>query len=102
MRWLLAFVFVCGVSVFAEDYLTEGVDSGRTGWLKNEKVFTTSNVGSMKLLWKIKVTARHGRCTTLCTRHRLRRHDGPGRARTRDLSPASRMSVCAIDVATGR
>src|SRR5436190_14745546 len=57
MRWLLAFVFVCGVSVFAEDYLTEGVDSGRTGWLKNEKVFTISNVGSMKLLWKIKVNS---------------------------------------------
>ena len=57
MRWLLAFVLVCGVSVFAEDYLTEGVDNGRTGWLKNEKVFTTANVGSMKLLWKIKVNS---------------------------------------------
>ena len=57
MRWLLAFVLVGGVSVFAEDYLTEGVDNGRTGWLKNEKIFTTGNVGSMKLLWKIKVNS---------------------------------------------
>ena len=57
MRWLLAFMLVCGVSVFAEDYLTEGVDHGRTGWMKNEKVFTTANVGSMKLLWKIKVNS---------------------------------------------
>ena len=57
MRWLLASVLVCGVSVFAEDYLAEGVDNRRTGWLKNEKVFTTANVGSMKLLWKIKVNS---------------------------------------------
>ena len=57
MRWLLAFVLMGGVSVFAEDYLAEGVDNGRTGWLKNEKIFTTANVGSMKLLWKIKVNS---------------------------------------------
>ena len=50
MRWLVAFMLVGVVSVCAEDYLTEGVDNGRTGWLKNEKVFTTANVASMKLL----------------------------------------------------
>ncbi len=57
MRWLLALALVGSVSVFAEDYLTEGVDNGRTGWLKNEKVLNTTNVGTMKLLWKVKINS---------------------------------------------
>ena len=101
MRWLLAFVFVCGVSVFAEDYLTEGVDNGRTGWLKNEKVFTTSNVGSMKLLWKIKVNSTPRQMHNLfAPRHRLGRHDGPRRAELAIFAGISD-ELYAIDVATG-
>ena len=46
---------LAGVSLSATDYLTDGVDNGRTGWLKDEKIFNTTNVRSMKLLWKIKV-----------------------------------------------
>ena len=33
----------------------EGVDNGRTGWMKDEKVFNTTNVKDMKLLWKVKL-----------------------------------------------
>jgi outer membrane protein assembly factor BamB len=39
----------------ATDFLTEGVDIGRTGWVRDEKVFTPANAGSMKLLWKVKL-----------------------------------------------
>src|SRR5688572_13401121 len=39
----------------ASDFLTEGVDNARTGWVRDEKVFTKANVGSMKLLWKVKL-----------------------------------------------
>src|SRR3954469_23733177 len=39
----------------AVDFLTEGFDIGRTGWVREEKVFTTANVGSMKLSWKLKL-----------------------------------------------
>ena len=86
MRWLLALVLVAGVSVSAEDYLTEGVDNGRTGWLKNEKIFTTANVGSMKLLWKTKVNSTPRQMHNLfAPRHRLRRHDAARRARAGDL-----------------
>src|SRR5689334_348848 len=35
----------------AIDYLTEGGDAARTGWLRNERSFTTANVSSLKLLW---------------------------------------------------
>jgi outer membrane protein assembly factor BamB len=50
-----ALVVSAGATVCATDFLTEGVDTERTGWVKDEKVFTTANVGSSKLLWKIKL-----------------------------------------------
>ena len=37
------------------DYLTEGPDVGRTGWVRDEKVFTKANVKDSKLLWKVKL-----------------------------------------------
>jgi outer membrane protein assembly factor BamB len=43
------------VTTGAVDFLTEGVDNGRTGWVRDEKIFTIGNVGSTKLLWKLKL-----------------------------------------------
>lgn len=55
-KTLVAVALACvGATVSATDILTEGVDIGRTGWVKDEKVFTTANVGSSKLLWKLKL-----------------------------------------------
>lgn len=51
----LVMVMAGGWSVFAIDYTMEGGDPGRTGWLKEEKGFTSTNVRNMKLLWKIKL-----------------------------------------------
>ena len=52
---LLAAVICSTATAFASDYVTHGVDPGRTGWIKDEKVFTKANVGKMKLLWKVKL-----------------------------------------------
>ncbi len=41
--------------VTATDYLTEGVDSQRTGWLRDEKVISKTNAGQIRLLWKAKL-----------------------------------------------
>ena len=57
IRTALAVALICGAVVSGEDYLTEGIDNGRTGWLKNETVFNTTNVRTMKLLWKVKVNS---------------------------------------------
>ena len=46
------------VPLVASDYLTEGNDPGRTGWMKDEKVFTLANVKDMKLLWKVKLESQ--------------------------------------------
>ena len=57
--WCLAAVatlsVAAGVATLASDILTEGVDNARTGWVRDEKVFTTSNVAQSKLLWKVKL-----------------------------------------------
>jgi outer membrane protein assembly factor BamB len=41
--------------LWGTDYLADGPDNGRTGWVQDEKVFNTTNVKSMKPLWKIKL-----------------------------------------------
>ena len=46
------------ISLMASDYLTEGNDPGRTGWMKDEKVFTLANVKDMRLLWKVKLESQ--------------------------------------------
>src|SRR4051812_2290958 len=56
IRHVLAVLLICaGGSGLASDFLTEGVDIGRTGWVKDETIFTTANVASSKLLWKLKL-----------------------------------------------
>jgi hypothetical protein len=52
---LIGIIIFCSVLGWAADYLADGPDSGRTGWVKGEKVFNTTNVKTMKLLWKIKL-----------------------------------------------
>ncbi len=52
-----ALTLSCGVG-WGVDYLTEGVDAARTGWLRGEKVFNLQNVGGMKLLWKTKLDSQ--------------------------------------------
>ena len=46
------------IPLVASDYLTEGNDPGRTGWMKDEKAFTLANVKDMKLLWKVKLESQ--------------------------------------------
>ena len=48
-------LLLSGVTGAATDILTEGVDIARTGWVRDEKIFTKANVGSMKLQWKVKL-----------------------------------------------
>lgn len=52
---VVAALLMSGATLWASDFLMNGPDSGRTGWMKDEKVFNTTNVKGMKLLWKIKL-----------------------------------------------
>ncbi len=52
----IAAVLTLGCSVsWAADWLTDGGDSKRTAWQRDETIFTKQNVGDTKLLWKLKL-----------------------------------------------
>ena len=52
-----ALVLSAGTTLLGTEFLTGGIDHGRTGWVKDEKIFTPANVGSTKLLWKLKLNS---------------------------------------------
>ena len=37
------------------DYTTDGADIERSGWVKDEKILTRQNVGTLKLKWKLEI-----------------------------------------------
>ena len=86
----------------ASDFLTEGVDTARTGWVRDEKVFTRDNVGRMKLLWKLtlesKPRAMHNLFAPLIA-ERVTTSQG-----TREIGVVAGVSddLFGIDVATGQ
>src|SRR5260370_13841925 len=53
-RMLIAAAFGSAL-VGGADWLTDGANTQRTAWQKDEKILTTRNVKDMKLLWKIKL-----------------------------------------------
>jgi outer membrane protein assembly factor BamB len=58
-RLTVAALLACaGATAFATDFLMEGVDNARTGWVRDEKIFSTANVGSTSLLWKITLDSK--------------------------------------------
>ena len=95
-------LLLSGVTGGASDFLTEGVDNARTGWVRDEKIFTKANVGSMKLLWKVKLEstprAMHNLFAPLVA-ERVTTAQGP-----RELAVVAGVSddLFGIDVATGR
>ena len=102
-RQLFAVILICfSGTIWAADFLTEGVDNGRTGWVKDEKIFTTANVGGMKLLWKLKLEstprAMHNLFAPLIA-ERVTTAQG-----TRELGVVAGVSddLFGIDIATGR
>ena len=98
----LVLLLLSTVTAGAVDFLTEGVDNGRTGWVRDEKVFTPGNVASMKLLWKVKLEstprAMHNLFAPLVA-ERVTTPEG-----TRQLAVVAGVSddLFGIDVATGR
>src|SRR5436190_8848124 len=52
---ILGGVLISCAVAWGADYLMEGADNGRTGWLKADNSFNVENVRNMKLLWKTKL-----------------------------------------------
>jgi len=103
MKKLVAGLVLCaGATLCATDFLTEGVDKERTGWVKDEKIFTLQNVGSTKLLWKLKLEstprAMHNLFAPLIA-ERVQTADG-----TKEVGVVAGVSddLFGVDVATGK
>ena len=98
----LVILLLSGVTTGAADFLMEGVDNARTGWVRDEKIFTKANVASSKLLWKLKLEstprAMHNLFAPLVA-ERVTTGDG-----TRELAVVAGVSddLFGIDVATGK
>ncbi len=98
---LAAALIAAGLTGSATDFLSEGVDNARTGWVRDEKIFTTANVGSTKLLWKLKLEstprAMHNLFAPLVA-ERVTTPQGP-----RELAVVAGVSddLYGIDVSTG-
>jgi len=98
----IAVLLLSGITRATTDFLTEGVDAARTGWVRDEKVFTPANVGSSKLLWKLKLESKpramHNLFAPLVA-ERVTTPDG-----TRELAVVAGVSddLFGVDVATGR
>src|SRR5437016_11402582 len=52
---VLGLVLISCAVAWSADYLMEGADNGRTGWLKGDNSFSVDNVRKMKLQWKAKL-----------------------------------------------
>jgi hypothetical protein len=98
----IAVVLLSAITGSASDFLTEGVDHARTGWVRDEKVFTPANVGSTKLLWKLKLDSKpramHNLFAPLVA-ERVTTSDG-----ARELAVVAGVSddLFGIDVVSGR
>ena len=103
MQRLLAILLVCGTSpLWATDILTEGVDHERTGWVKNETVFTPANVGSMKLLWSLKLDSTPRAMHNLFAPLIAERVTTPTGSREVGVVAGVSDDLFGIDIATGR
>src|SRR5665213_1367080 len=47
-------ILCCGIGLLrASDWTTDGGDTQRSGWQKDEHILTTTNVKDLKILWKV-------------------------------------------------
>jgi outer membrane protein assembly factor BamB len=98
----LVLILSAGMTAVASDFLAEGVDSARTGWVRDEKIFTPATVAQTTLLWKVKLEstsrAMHNLFAPLVA-ERVTTADGP-----RELAVVAGVTddLFGIDVATGK
>src|SRR4030095_3803408 len=100
-KLFLTALLLSGASLGASDYLTGGGDPGRTGWMKDEKVFTAANVKGMKLLWKVKLESTPRAMHNLFAPLIAERVTTPQGTREMAVVAGVRDDLFGIDVATG-
>jgi len=84
------------------DYTTDGADIERSGWVRNEKILTKQNVGTLKLKWKLETgnqpRALHGLMPVLV----IGQLNTPGGVRQVGIVNGISDNLYAFDVETGK
>jgi hypothetical protein len=103
MRKLLigAVLTLGGITAYGADWLTDGGNSQRTAWQKDEKTFTTANVKDMKLLWKLKLDNQPKVMHSLFPPLIIGRLNTPGGPKQVAIEAGSSDNIYAIDVEKG-
>ena len=100
--FIVLVVAFAGVLAWSADYLADGPDNGRTGWVRDEKVFNTTNVRNMSLLWKIKLDSSAREMHNLFPPIILSSVATSGRAKELAIAAGISDDLFAIDTATGQ
>jgi outer membrane protein assembly factor BamB len=101
-KLLIAAVFTLGCrSAYGADWLTDGGNSQRTAWQKDERTFTTANVKDMKLLWKLKLDNQPKVMHSLFPPLIIGRLNMPGGPKQVAIEAGSSDNIYAIDVEKG-
>jgi outer membrane protein assembly factor BamB len=87
--------------VGAADWLTDGANSQRTAWQKDEKILTLQNVKDMKLLWKLKLDNEPRQMHSLFPPLIMERVNTPGGVKQIAIETGVSDNIYAIDVEKG-
>ena len=79
----------------ASDFLTEGVDNARTGWVRDEKIFTTANVGEHEAAVEAEAREHAARDAQPVRAARRRARRPRRRARARSPSSPASPTICS-------
>ena len=97
----LTAVFLLGLPSAAADWLTDGGDSKRNNWQKDEHILTKENVGKMQLLWKRKLDNEPRQMHSLLEPLVIGRIDTPQGPKEMVIQAGVSDNVYALDARTG-
>src|SRR5712692_7610398 len=98
---LFSTLILASVLAWSAEWLTDGGNSQRTAWQKDEKILTTANVKNMKLLWKIKLDNEPRQMHSLFPPLIIERVNTPGGPKQVLIEAGVSDNIYAIDVEKG-
>ncbi len=102
-RFLMVACLVAGAApAFCADWLTDGGNSYRTAWQKDEKILNTANVKGMKLLWKIRLDNQPRQMHSLFPPLIIERVNTPAGPKQLAIEAGVSDNIFAIDVEKGQ
>ncbi len=101
MRRLMPMIALSCCAALGSDWLTDGKDSQRTNWQKDEKIFTTTNAKDIKLLWKLQLDNKTREMHSLFPTLIVEKVNTASGSRQIAIETGVSDNIYAIDVETG-